>query len=328
MPRETTKCITSIGGQALIEGIMMRGPKKTALAVRMPDGSISTEELAAETIQQKSGFWRLPFFRGMAGFVDSLSIGYKALSRAVEMSGMEDGEGEESKFDRWIEEKFGDKMMNVIMTAGTVLGVVLGIVLFLVVPTWIFKLIQAAAGGGIAGWRSPLEGVMRIAIFLGYVQLCAMMPDVHRVFEYHGAEHKTIFCYENNEELTVENVRRHQRFHPRCGTSFMILMLLIGIVIGFFIPFTNPFVRSAVKILCIPIVVGIGYEVIRYCGRHDNSISRVVSAPGLWVQRITTKEPDDSMIEVAIAAIKAVIPENGEDRIVLAPKDGEDKDSA
>ncbi len=333
MSRETTKCITSIGGQALIEGIMMRGPKKTALAVRMPDGSVSAEELAVESVQQKSKFWRLPFFRGMAGFVDALSIGYKALSRSVELSGSEDGDEAESKFDRWLEEKFGDRMMNVIMTAGTVLGVALGIGLFLVVPTWIFNLIQSAVdggrlpGGGIAGWRSPFEGVLRIAIFLGYVQLCSMMPDVHRVFEYHGAEHKTIFCYENNEELTVENVRRHQRFHPRCGTSFMILILLIAIVVGFFIPFTNPFVRSAVKILCIPAVVGIGYEMIRYCGRHDNLLSRVVSAPGLWVQRITTKEPDDGMIEVAISAIQAVIPENGEDRIVLVPG-VEEKESA
>lgn len=328
MPRESTKCITSIGGQAVIEGIMMRGPKKTALSVRMPDGSISTEEIAAGTLGQKSQLWRLPLLRGIAGFVESLSIGYKALSRAVEMSGLEDGEESGSKLDKWIEEKFGDKMMNVIMTAGTVLGIVLGIALFLVLPTWIFNFIQSAAGNGIAGWRSPVEGVMRIAIFLGYVQLCAMMPDVRRVFEYHGAEHKTIFCYENDEELTVENVRRHQRFHPRCGTSFLVLILLIAIVVGFFIPFTNPFARSAVKLLCIPVVVGVGYEGIRYCGRRDNLASRIISAPGLWVQRITTKEPDDSMIEVAIAALKAVIPENGEDKIVPAAKDGGERESA
>ena len=143
--------------------------------------------------------------------------------------------------------------------------------------------------------------------------LCSRMKEMDRLFRYHGAEHKTIFCYENSEELTVENVRRHRRFHPRCGTSFMVLMLLIGIVIGFFIPFTNPFLRTAVKLLCIPLVVGIGYELIRYCGRNDNTLTRVIAAPGLWMQRITTKEPDDGMIEVAIAAMKEVIPANGED---------------
>ncbi len=156
---------------------------------------------------------------------------------------------------------------------------------------------------------------MRFAIFIGYIALCASMPDMKRVFQYHGAEHKTIFCYENQEKLTVENVKRHQRFHPRCGTSFLVLMLLIGIFIGFFIPFSNPFVRTAVKILCIPLAVGIGYELIRYCGRNDNTLTHVISAPGLWMQRLTTREPDDGMMEVAISAIRAVIPENGSDRV-------------
>ena len=154
---------------------------------------------------------------------------------------------------------------------------------------------------------------MRIFIFILYVVLCAFMPDIKRVFQYHGAEHKTIFCYEADEELTVENVRKHGRFHPRCGTSFMVIMLILGIVIGFFIPFENPFLRTGVKLLCIPIVVGVGYELIKFCGRHDNLLTKIISAPGKWMQRITVKEPDDSMIEVAIAAMKQVIPENGED---------------
>lgn len=315
MSREKTKCITSIGGQALVEGIMMRGPKKTAVAVRMLDGSISLENMATTSLQQKNKAWRLPFLRGIAGFVDSLTIGYRALSLSVEKSAGDDDTEEESKFDRWIEEKFGDKAMSVVSAAGSVLGVAIAIALFFIFPTWLFNRLQGAVGPSVAGWRSPIEGLLRIVIFIGYIALCAAMPDVRRVFEYHGAEHKTIFCYESDEELTVENVRKHQRFHPRCGTSFLVLMLLIGILIGFLIPFTNPLVRTLAKLLCIPVVVGIGYELIRYCGRNDNTLTHIISAPGLWMQRITTKEPDDTMIEVAIAAMKEVIPENGEDKV-------------
>ena len=244
-------------------------------------------------------------------------MGYKALSLSVDKAGIEDEEP--SKFDKWIEKKFGDKMMNVVMVAGTVLGLLLAVLLFFMLPTMIFNGIRNLSGGGAAieYWRSLIEGIMRIAIFIGYIVITSRMPEIHRLFEYHGAEHKTIFCYENNEELTVENVRHHSRFHPRCGTSFIVIMLLLGIIVGFFIPFGNPFIRTIVKILCIPLIVGIGYEFIRLCGRYDNMLTHIVSAPGLWVQRITTKEPDDSMIEVAIAAMKEVIPENGEDKISL-----------
>lgn len=318
MPREKTKCITSIGGQALVEGIMMRGPYKTEVAVRAQDGSISLEEMKTSGVSKKHKFLRAPFLRGIAAFIDSLSIGYRALSISVDKAGLDsDDECEESKLDKWVEKKFGEKTMAAVMTAGTVLGVLFAIVLFFILPTWVFNLIEMPAGLGIEGWRSPIEGLMRIIIFLIYIIMCSKMKDVRRVFEYHGAEHKTIFCYENDEELTVENVRKHKRFHPRCGTSFIVLMLIVGIIIGLFIPFRNPFLRTAVKILCIPAVVAIGYELIRYCGRNENILTRIISAPGLWVQRITTKEPDDSMIEVAIAAIKEVIPENGEDRIDL-----------
>ena len=322
MPREKTKCITSIGGQALFEGIMMRGPYKTEVAVRAQDGSISLEEMQTSGMAKKHKIFRIPLLRGIAAFIDSLSVGYRALSLSVDKAGLDtDDEFEESKFDKWVEKKFGEKTMAAVMTAGTVLGVLFAIVLFFILPTWLFNLIETPAGLGIEGWRSPVEGLMRIAIFLIYIIMCSRMKDVRRVFEYHGAEHKTIFCYENDEELTVENVRKHKRFHPRCGTSFIVLMLIVGIIIGLFIPFRNPFLRTAVKILCIPIVVAVGYELIRYCGRNENTLTRIISAPGLWVQRITTKEPDDSMIEVAIAAIKEVIPENGEDKIGLKEKE-------
>ena len=312
MPKENVKRITTIGGQALIEGVMMKGPKKTSMAVRLPDGTIDLSELSANSLRDIYKLWQIPFLRGIATFIDSMRIGFSALGASAEKSGLEEDE-EPSKFDRWVQEKFGDKMMSVIMAAGTVLGVLLAVVLFFFLPTLLFNGVETLAGDGIEGWRSVAEGVMRILIFVAYILFCAHMPYIRRVFEYHGAEHKTIFCYESQEELTVENVRRHSRFHPRCGTSFMVIMLLLGIIIGFFIPFTNPLVRTAVKLLCIPVVVAIGYELIRICGRYDNWATRIIAAPGLWMQRITTQEPDDSMIEVAIAAMKDVIPENGED---------------
>ena len=315
MAREQTKRITSIGGQALIEGIMMLGPKKTSISVRLPDKTIETEVSDTKRLRDRYKILRIPLIRGVAGFIDSMVTGFRALSYSADKAGL-DEETEPSKFDQWMEKVFGDKLMGVIMAVAGVLGIVMAVGLFFLLPTWLFNLGKTHLfGEGAEPFRSLVEGVMRILIFIGYIVLCALMPDLKRVFQYHGAEHKTIFCYENMEELTVENVRRYKRFHPRCGTSFMIIMLMLGIIIGFFIPFQNPFLRTLVKLLCIPLVVGIGYELIKICGKYDNLITRIISAPGMWVQRITTKEPDDGMIEVAIEAIKAVIPENGEDLI-------------
>lgn len=316
MSRENTKTVTTIGGQALMEGILMRGPKQTTVSVRLPDGTISTEYMQKDFLRDRNRFFNLPLVRGVTGFIDSMSLAYKALSYSAEKAGIE--EEEPSKFDKWLTRVFGDKLMNAVMTVAGFLGVLLAIALFFVLPTWLFNLSeQYAFGTGIEGWRAVFEGVLRMAIFVLYILFCSKIPEIKRVFMYHGAEHKTIFCYENEEELTVENVRKHSRFHPRCGTSFMIIMLMLGIVIGFFIPFSNPFLRTFVKLLCIPLVVGIGFELLRICGKHDNVITRIISAPGLWMQRITTSEPDDGMIEVAIEALKPVIPENGEDKIVL-----------
>lgn len=315
---EKTKMITSIGGQALVEGIMMRGPKVTAVGVRKPNGEIDVSEQLTENLKDKYPILGWPIIRGTAAMIDSLRVGFRALNESAEksMEGLEEEE-EPSRFEKWLDKVFGEKIMNVIMGIAMVLGIAIAIVLFFMLPTWLVNLMKMGTGDGIEVWRSLIEGAMRIAIFIGYVALCGLQPDLRRTFQYHGAEHKTIFCYENNEELTVENVRRHGRFHPRCGTSFMVIMLGLGIIVGFFIPFTNPFLRTIVKILCIPLVMGLGYELIRLCGRTDNRLTRIIAAPGLWVQRITTKEPDDSMIEVAIAAMEKVIPENGEDRIVL-----------
>ena len=316
MTREKTKMVTSIGGQALIEGILMRGPKKTSIAVRMPDGSISNEYIDAELLGDKYKFLKLPLLRGIAGLIDSMKLGYKAMKISAEKSGA-DLEEEPTKFDMWLEKTFGDKLMNVIMGIAMVLGVGLSVLLFFVCPTWLFNLLSSAFPvlSGSMVYRAVFEGILRTLILLVYLIMCSHVKEMKRVFKYHGAEHKTIFCYENEEELTVENVKKHSRFHPRCGTSFLIIMLIVGVVVGMFIPITTPILRSIVKILCIPVIMGIGYELIRLCGRHDNIVTRIISAPGMWMQRITTKEPDDEMIEIAIEAIKKVIPENGEDRL-------------
>lgn len=305
--------ITSIGGQALIEGILMRGPKKITIATRNKEGEIELEPMNFVPLKEKYPILGWPVIRGMVAFIESLKMGYQAIEISAEKSGMLEEEEEPSKFEKWLDKTFGSKANDVIMGIGGVLGVILAVALFFFLPTLLFNLLKNWIGEGLAPWRSVFEGVMRIVIFVVYVILCALMPDIKRVFQYHGAEHKTIFCYEAGEELTVENVRKHGRFHPRCGTSFMIIMLVLGIVIGFFIPFENPFLRTGIKLLCIPIVVGLGYELIKFCGRHDNWFTRIIAAPGKWMQRITVKEPDDRMIEVAIAAMKDVIPENGED---------------
>lgn len=318
MAIEKTKRITSIGGSALIEGIMMRGPKRTTVAVRVKENEIYTEDLTFKSLAERFRIFRVPFIRGLGGLIDSMRLSFKALSISAEKA-MEDVPQEEpSRFEKWIDKVFGDSFMKVLMVVATVLGVALAIGLFFIFPTWLFNTVATHFFPSLYDamvYRSVFEGVLRIALFLLYVVLCSRMSDMKRVFQYHGAEHKTIFCYENDEALTVENIRKYRRFHPRCGTSFMVIMLLLGIIIGLFIPIEEPVLRSAVKILLLPVSCGIGYELIKLCGKYDNLATRIIAAPGLWAQRITTKEPDDSMLEVAIAAMKPVIPENGEDLI-------------
>ncbi|MBQ8795806.1 MAG: DUF1385 domain-containing protein [Clostridia bacterium] len=322
MAQENTKKITSIGGSALIEGIMMRGPKKTVVAVRTAPDKIETEELEVKSLAQKSKFFRIPFIRGIAGMIDSLKLSYKSLMLSADkaINAIDVKEEEMSKFEKWLNDKLGEKMMNVIMTIASVLGVILAVVLFVWVPSLLYGLLQPlhpVFDNQLL--RSTFEGVLRIALFLGYIIIVSQMEDMKRVFMYHGAEHKTIFCYEADEELTVENVRKHKRFHPRCGTSFMIIMLLLGILIGLFVPsfsylgIWGTMLRAAIKILLLPVSVGAGYELIKLCGKYNNWFTRIIAAPGMWAQRITTREPDDSMIEIAIAALTPVIPEDGSD---------------
>lgn len=329
---------TKIGGQALIEGIMMKGVSQGAMAVRMKDGSIDVETW---DIDPKKWYNKAPFVRGSVNFVTSLAEGYKCMMKSAEKSGMlEEEENEEpSKLEKWLDEKLGDKLTGVIMAIAMVIGVALAVLLFAVVPTALYDWIEtlmpvvqnAAADSGeivrvdISMWQSVFEGVMRMVLFVGYMAVVAQMKDIQRTYEYHGAEHKTIACYEGGEELTVDNIKKYTRFHPRCGTSFIILSLLVSILVYTIVPInpaqwfgiTNSLLavlaRVGIKLLLLPVVVGIAYEFIRIAGRHDNIVTRIISAPGLWMQRLTTREPDDKQIEIAIAAITPVLPAEGED---------------
>ena len=321
---ESCKKITSIGGSALIEGIMMRGPKKTTIAVRTAPDKIETEDIEFKGLQAKYKIFRLPLLRGIAGMIDSLRLSYKSLMISADkaIGAIEVEEEQMSKFERWLNDKLGEKVMGVIMALASVLGIALAIILFFWLPTFLYGLLRPLAPFfENRAVQSAVEVTIRMILFFGYIILCSQMEDMKRVFMYHGAEHKTIFCYEADEELTVENCRKHSRFHPRCGTSFMVIMLLLGFVIGLFVPqfaelgVLGTVIRSAVKILLLPLTVGIGYELIKICGKHDNAFTRIIAAPGLWAQRITTREPSDDMLEIAIAAITPVIPEDGSDII-------------
>lgn len=311
---------TSIGGQALIEGIMMKGPKKTTVAVRLPDGSIDLSEPKELHLKEKCKLLGWPIIRGVTTLIESMTVGYRALMTSAEKSGFAEEEGitEEDK-------KKESGFMAAAMVIGSVLGVLLAVVLFMYIPSLLCKWCDAALGGFILAHnlKALFEGILKIMVFLGYMAAVSLMKDIRRVFMYHGAEHKTIFCYEAKKELTVENVRNFKRFHPRCGTSFIFLVLIVSILVTSILTavlpkavITNNLLWVPMKILLIPVVCGFGYELIRLCGRYDNVVTRIISAPGLWVQRLTTKEPADDMIEVAIAALKEVLPEESDGEIV------------
>ena len=306
---------TSIGGQALIEGIMMKSPEKTALAVRLPDKSIDITYLNGKSIREKYKILKLPILRGIAGFIESMIQGYKAMMLSADKSGFTDLE-EENKEKTETDKKKESALMSVIMVIATVLGVALAVVLFMLLPrlavSGLRTLFKVEFSPVV---RSSIEQLLKLTIFVVYVWVVSYMKDIKRVFMYHGAEHKTIFCYEKGLPLTVEDVRTQRRFHPRCGTSFMILMILVSIIFSTIVQIIFPGVYNiawlwvAIKILLIPLVCGAGFEVLKICGKYDNLATKIISAPGLWLQRITTKEPDDSMIEIAIAALKACEPE-------------------
>lgn len=349
---------TSIGGQAVIEGVMMNGPHRSVLAVRSNKGNIVVEDVVKPGYRDKCKLFKLPIIRGMVAYIESMVLGYKTLTRSADLSGMTELEEEEAKpkadtpeseqpqtesgdtadtadsdntaddttdntnaADEKQSGKISDALMNTVMIIAAVLGVALALFLFMFIPTVIFNFFDGLCGNALTNMnlRGLIEGLMKLAIFIIYIILVSFTKEIKRLFQYHGSEHKTIFCYEHGLPLTVENVRKQSRFHPRCGTSFLFLMIAVGILLSTLIAFlfpavtVNKYVWVAVKILLIPVFCGVGYELLKICGRYDNLATKIIAAPGLWIQRLTTKEPDDDMIEVAIESIKAVIPENPDD---------------
>lgn len=292
----------------------MRGPYKTAVAVRKPDGDVETK-VEDNGVKTRPKFCRWPIVRGCVNFFDSLVIGMKALMFSAEFVDIEgDEEEEESKFDQWLERKFGDKIKDIVIYVSIAVSLVLSIGLFMVLPTFITRLIEAIpflkSITATHAFTSVCEGIIRMLIFLGYMLLVSQMKEIKRVFEYHGAEHKTIACYEAGEELTVENIRKFTRFHPRCGTSFLLFVMIISIIVFALLPKTGVILRVLMRLALLPVVAGLSYEVIKWAGRSKNKTVCTLSKPGLWLQRLTTREPDDSQIEVAIASMVPCIPEN------------------
>ena len=289
---------------------MMKNQDLYAVAVRKPDGEIEIDTEEYHGVLHGSKIKKIPFIRGVFNFLDSLILGMRTLTYSA--SFYEDEEAKETVTDKAMNKVFGDKAEKILMGITVAFSIVLAIGIFMILPYYLSSLFETYVRN--TSLLALIEGVIRIAIFLVYVVAISLMQDIRRVYMYHGAEHKTIFCYEKDLPLTVENVRLQRRFHPRCGTSFMILMLIVGVFIGMLIPTGLPsIVRALIKIALLPLSVGIGYEAIKFCGRHDNRLTRIIAAPGTWLQHITTREPDDDMIECAITAFQAVIPENEQD---------------
>ncbi len=297
-----------VGGQAVLEGVMMKSGDDTCLAVRGEDGKITTQTKKFVSLRKKHKFCNIPILRGVINFVEMMTLSMGTLTASAEMLGIEDTEPE-TKFEKWLTEKLGDKLMGVIMAIAGVLGVALSVGLFFFIPTTVTTGIKHLMGGEMS-WilRSAIEGVLKIAIFIGYIALVSLMPEIRRTFEYHGAEHKSVDCYEKGLELTPENAAKCTRFHPRCGTSFIFVMLFISIFITMFIHIDHLLLRTLAKLLLMPLAVGLGFEFIMFAGKHDNVVVRILSAPGLWMQNLTTREPDMEQLEVALTALKGAIP--------------------
>ena len=303
---EPSQFQTSVGGQALMEGIMMRGPELIACAVRRPDGSI---DLSTEPVRTH-WYNKVPMLRGICNMVENLRCGYKYLMHSADISMTEEeAEAEQSAFDHWLEAHVGPKVQDILLGVSAALGAVMAVVLFVFLPTFLTGLLSQAVTLG--RWPKVLiEAAIKLALFLGYMALCSRMKEIRRMFQYHGAEHKTIACYEAGEPLTVENIRKHTRFHPRCGTSFLILVLLISILLYAVLPWSSIGLRVVCKLLLLPLLVAISYEVLKWSGRSNSLLARAIAQPGLWLQRLTVFEPEDDMIEIAIAAVTPVLPDD------------------
>ncbi len=304
----------AVGGQALIEGIMMRGPKGTAMSCRMPDGRIETEMKNFPSLRKKYKLLNIPLIRGVVAFIESMIMGYKLLMESAEktaLDGIEDVG--ESKLDKWLSEHFGPKMMAVIGTVASILGFALAFVLFIWLPSFLFDKLIFGHIAQTTTFRPLFEGVLRIIIFVAYMFITSKMKDIHRVYMYHGAEHKTIFCFEHGNKLTPANVMKEKRFHPRCGTSFIFVTIILSILISSAVAIIWKELTQiralwiVVKLLLLPLIMGIGFEFIQLAGKYPNKLTMALSAPGLAMQRITTAEPDEKICEVAIAAMKAAL---------------------
>lgn len=299
---------TSIGGSALIEGVMMRGPRRMAMAVRKPNGEIDLSDWPI--VERRPWYKTTPLVRGVFNFIDSMKDSYKCLMRSADIAGLDESE-EPSAFEKKLTALFGENLSKVLGGFAMVLGMALAVVLFMVLPTLLIGQIRRFVTVPLL--LSLVEAVVKIGIFVLYLFAISRMPDIQRVFQYHGAEHKTIACYEAGDPLTPENAMKHSRFHPRCGTSFILIVLIISVLVFSLVSWEHLWIRIALKLICLPLVVGIAYEIIKLAGRYQNACTRFVSAPGLWLQRLTTREPDLSQIEIAIAAMQPCIPENQEE---------------
>lgn len=299
---------TSIGGQAVIEGVMMRGPKKIGIAVRRPDGEIEVDVQNSVQLTKRNKIFSMPIIRGSLALIDSLTTGIKSLTYSA--SFFED-EDEESKFDKFLKDKLGDKAENVIISISIAISFIVAIAIFVGIPTYSANLINRVTQNSIL--KNLFEGVIRLVIFIVYIYLISKMKDIQRVFEYHGAEHKSIFCYEAGEELTPENAMKYKRFHPRCGTNFLFIVMFISILLFSFLGWPGVAMRIISRIILLPVVAGLSYELIKWLGRSESKLAKLLAYPGLLLQKLTTREPDEKQLEVAIAALKAVLPDGEDD---------------
>lgn len=302
---------TSIGGQALIEGVMMRGPKEVAIVVRRPDQQLTVKKEKVEGIVSKYKLDKIPLLRGAIALIDSMVLGIRSLTYSAEMAEEELEEEEPDKLGRFMEKIFKDKANDVFLYFSVAVALMVSILVFFIVPTFVTSILRRYTERNII--LNLSEGLLRMAMFLIYIVIISRMQDIQRVFQYHGAEHKSIYCYEHGEELTVENARKYTTLHPRCGTSFLFIVMFVSIIMFSMIGWPNPWVRVVTRLALLPVVAGISYEIIKIAGRSNSPIIKMINYPGLMLQKLTTLEPDDSQLEVALEALKNVLVENEED---------------
>ncbi len=301
--------LNKVGGQAVLEGVMMKAGTRTVTTCRKDDGSLFVHDGSFTSVRKKHKLLNIPLLRGVVNFVEMMILSVKTMNVSAEAIGLESEEP--TRFEKFLKKHFGIAITGFVTMLGVVLGLALSLFLFMFLPTVIADLLNLLVGGSLGTWRALVEGVAKMGIFLLYIYLVGLMPDIRRTFMYHGAEHKSIACYEAGTELTPENAKGYTRFHPRCGTSFMFFMILLGILVGFFVRWIFPNQQTwayfLIRLAILPLVVGIGYEFVMFAGKHDNIFTRILSAPGLWVQALTTKEPTFEMLEVAIISIKGAL---------------------